>query len=166
MYKRQVPTDLSLKELCDDSGIPERTVRYYIANGIIPPAPRSGPGVRYPRTHLTRLKLIRKWQEEGLPLDQIRKLLADLTDVEVERLDNREPSSTATDYVKKVPGRATSRLAPQPPEPDDPIARAHWERFAVDDDVEIHVRRPLSHTKSRRVEALVREARRILRETP
>ncbi len=181
------PTEITLKELCDDSGISERTVRYYMANGIIPPAPRSGPGVRYPRTHLTRLKLIRRWQEEGLPLDQIRKLLADLTDVEVERLHAKDakdaapapPRSSAADYVKKVLGRAarpapspaspppsSAPPSPQPPEPDDAIARAHWERFAIDDDVEIHVRRPLSHLKNRRVEALVREARRIMKETP
>lgn len=174
---RSEEDDLSLKELCDESGVPERTIRYYMANGILPPAPRSGPGVRYPRTHLARLELIRGWQEEGLPLEQIRKLIGDLDEVEVERLYLKEMKEaapvpegrgSAADYVKRVLGRsgrpaASSGRAPAG-EPDDGIQRAHWERFVVDEDVEIHVRRPLSHLKNRRVEALVREARRIMKD--
>jgi len=172
--------ELTLKELVEESGVSERTVRYYMANGIIPPAPRSGPGVRYPRGHLTRLRLVRRWQEENLPLEQIRKLLADLTDVEVERLYQKEVRTpepepeargSAADYVKKALARSATRprMPTQLPldEPTEaPVARSTWERYVVDDDVEIHVRRPLSTPQNRRVDALLKEARRIMKEKP
>lgn len=172
--------ELTLKDLCEESGVSERTIRYYIANAILPPAPRSGPGVRYPRAHVARLRLIRQWQEENLPLDQIRKQLAGLDDVEVERLYQMEakratrgPEATggAADYVRRVLGKSAgppSSPAQMPlmPPPEVPVARSHWERFALDEDVELHVRRPLSHLKNRRVEALLQEARRLLKETP
>jgi len=176
MVDSEEPT---LKDLCEESGVSERTVRYYMAQGIIPPAPRSGPGVRYPRAHVTRLRLIRKWQEANLPLEQIRKQLADLDDVEVERLFQsqapkaaREPEAggRALDYVRKALGMS-SAATPAPsqmpliPATEVPVARSQWERYVVDEDVEIHVKRPLSHLKNRRVDALIQEARRLLKET-
>lgn len=167
----------TLKDLCEESGVSERTVRYYMAQGIIPPAPRSGPGVRYPRAHVTRLRLIRKWQEANLPLEQIRKQLADLDDVEVERLYQsqapkaaRDPEAggSALDYVRKALGKSGSPSPSQMPPTattEVPVARSQWERYVVDEDVEIHVKRPLSHLKNRRVDALIQEARRLLKET-
>lgn len=169
--------ELTLKDLCDESGLSERTVRYYMAEGLVPPAPRSGPGVRYPRTHLTRLRLIRNWQDSNLSLEQIRKLLADANDAEIERMyQTQKPRSgsgadaggSAADYVRKVLGKASgvARASSQLPlEPSPEAARSQWERFLVDDDVEIHVRRPLPHAKNRRVDALLKEARRLLKET-
>jgi DNA-binding transcriptional MerR regulator len=171
--------DLSLKELCEASGVSERTVRYYMAQGLIPPALRSGPGVRYPAGHLTRLRLIRRWQDDYLPLEQIRKLLANLSDAEVERLFRasearsvREPqgNGSAADYVRRVLGRLPSTPhAPLPTSPtsapDVAISRSQWERCVVDEDAEIHIRRPLSHVKNRRVDALLAEARRLLKES-
>lgn len=164
---------LTLKDLVVESGVSERTVRYYMAEGLLPPAPRSGPGVRYPAAYLMRLKLIRRWQEDNLPLDQIRKLLTDLTDVELERLYLKEvkPAApeargSAADYVKKVLGRGASaprQMTLVPPE--DTVARSSWERYVLDEDVEIHVRRPLSVPKNRRVDALLKEARRLLKES-
>lgn len=173
--------ELTLKDLCEESGLPERTVRFYMAKGIIPPAPRTGPGVRYPRAHLTRLRLLRKWQDAQLPLEQIGKLLAGLDDAGVERMYRSQTAETAraaggsevgsaTDYIRKALGKTSSPTHPaaqMPPLPptEDTFARSQWERFVVDDDVEIHVRRPLHHTKNRRVEALLQEARRLLKET-
>jgi len=170
---------LTLKDLCEISGVSERTIRYYMANGILPPAPRSGPGVRYPVSHVTRIRLIRRWQDNQLPLDQIRKLLTGLDDVEVERMYQaeaprvaRDPEEigSAADYVRKALGRGAGPLPsplqmPLSPPTEVAIARSQWERYTVDDDVEIHVRRPLPHSKNRRVEALIQEARRLLKET-
>lgn len=176
--------ELTLKDLCEESGLSERTIRYYMAEGVIPPAPRSGPGVRYPRAHLTRLRLIRKWQDANLSLEQIRKLIADANDTEVERMvqspkvrviPDPEAAGSAADYVRKVLGKTSGAArsptqAPRTPAPDpqdmpgSPISRSQWERFVVDEDVEIHVRRPLSHAKNRRVDALLQEARRLLKE--
>lgn len=160
---------LTLKALCEESGVSERTVRYYQQQGLLPPAPRSGPGVRYPASQLWRLRLIRRWQDEYLPLEQIRKLLSDLGDAELEKIAHAgapptsAPRGRVADYVSKVLGKpapAPERQAapPRAPEP----ARSQWERWVLDADVELHVRRPLSHVMNRRVEALLAEAKRIL----
>ena len=51
------------------------------------------------------------------------------------------------------------------PATEVPVARSQWKRYVVDEDVEIHVKRPLSHLKNRRVDALIQEARRLLKDT-
>ena len=45
-----------------------------------------------------------------------------------------------------------------------PLQRSQWERLALTDDVELHVRRPLSRDANRRVEKLIEEARKIFEE--
>ncbi|MCC6625371.1 MAG: MerR family transcriptional regulator [Deltaproteobacteria bacterium] len=168
--------ELTLKELCEESGVSERTVRYYMQQGLLAPAARSGPGVRYPASQLSRLRLIRRWQDEYLPLEQIRKLLSELPDAEAERLTSDRPPpagaksatgetrSTAADYVARVLGRdplaRPARAAT--PAPGGEPQRSHWERYALTEDLELHVRRPLSHAMNRRVEALLAEARKLL----
>ena len=42
--------------------------------------------------------------------------------------------------------------------------RSQWERIALTDDVELHIRRPLSRDANRRVERLLEQARRIFEE--
>lgn len=42
--------------------------------------------------------------------------------------------------------------------------RSQWERFAIDPDVEIHVRRPGSRASNRKVEKLIEFARSIFKE--
>ncbi|MCW5942393.1 MAG: MerR family transcriptional regulator [Fimbriimonadaceae bacterium] len=47
-----------------------RTVRYYIANGLLPP-PSGGPKfARYGVEHLRRIVAIRQWLDEGLSLQE------------------------------------------------------------------------------------------------
>jgi hypothetical protein len=45
-------------------------------------------------------------------------------------------------------------------------ARSQWERVALDPDVELHVRRPLSRHQNRAVERLVAFGRHVLEEDP
>jgi DNA-binding transcriptional MerR regulator len=50
--------------------ISERTVRYYISNGLLPP-PSGGPKyARYGIEHLLRIVSIRQWLDSGLTLEQ------------------------------------------------------------------------------------------------
>src|SRR5262245_19322870 len=69
---------LSLAELAAAAGVSPRTVRYYIAQGLL-----AGPGARgrqasYGEDHLLRLLLIRRLAERHTPLTQIRDLVAPL----------------------------------------------------------------------------------------
>jgi DNA-binding transcriptional MerR regulator len=61
----------TLAELADASGVAARTIRYYIARGILPPPLVGGRGACYGRAHLERLASIQALQSQGLTLAQI-----------------------------------------------------------------------------------------------
>jgi DNA-binding transcriptional MerR regulator len=65
--------ELSLAELATESGVPERTIRYYIARGLIGGPARSGRGAVYTGEHLERLQEIRRQQRQGLTLAEIER---------------------------------------------------------------------------------------------
>jgi DNA-binding transcriptional MerR regulator len=74
---------LSLAELADASGIPVRTLRYYVAQGILPAPGRQGRLTRYPAATLRRLQLLKRLRVANLPLAEIRERLAAMSDEEV-----------------------------------------------------------------------------------
>jgi DNA-binding transcriptional MerR regulator len=77
---------LSLQELTDAAGVSVRTVRYYIAEGLLPAPMGSGPASFYTPNHLRRLRLIGRLKEAYLPLKEIRRRLEGVTDEAVEGL--------------------------------------------------------------------------------
>jgi DNA-binding transcriptional MerR regulator len=77
---------LTLGELTAAADVSVRTVRYYIAEGLLPPPEGSGPGSAYTQGHLDRLRLIQRLKEAYLPLKEIRRRLSGLTDDEVRSL--------------------------------------------------------------------------------
>src|SRR5215213_5876775 len=77
---------LTLSELTAAADVSIRTVRYYIAEGLLPPPEGSGPGSSYTRGHLDRLRVIQRLKEAYLPLKQIRRRLSGLADDEVRSL--------------------------------------------------------------------------------
>ena len=93
----------SITDLARLSGVTPRTVRYYVAQGLLPSPEQAGPSTRYGEGHLARLRLIRRLQREHLPLAEIRARLAPLGDDEVEQL----VAATDTDpAVAPTPDRA------------------------------------------------------------
>ena len=97
-----------LTELCERADVTPRTVRYYIQQGLLPSPGARGPGVRYDRGHLDRLRLIRRLQREHLPLAEIRRRLSELDDDVVRQLaespEERGPAAatSALDYVRDL----------------------------------------------------------------
>jgi DNA-binding transcriptional MerR regulator len=159
--------DYTLQHLADLADVTPRTIRYYIAQGLLP-SPGAGAGARYGEHHLERLRLIRRLQRSHLPLAEIRAQL------------NR---GSATDYIQSVlrpptqppPAAAAmaraafAPLAPTPawlpaprhgPQPD----RSQWDRIDLSPDVELHIRRPLTRDHNRRVDRLIAVARELLQE--
>lgn len=63
--------ELSLTELAAESGVPERTIRFYISRGILDGPVRGGRGAFYTSAHRLRLDEIRKKQAGGLTLAEI-----------------------------------------------------------------------------------------------
>jgi DNA-binding transcriptional MerR regulator len=184
-----MPTQYSLADLCDLADVTPRTVRYYIAQGLLRSPSGAGPSSRYDDGHLNRLRLIRRLQREHLPLSEIRNRLAAVSDEEAEAIA-REPApvvDSASDYIARVlasrgmPNRPTPppsvqvaalRAPPAPaarstaPAEEAPPARSQWERIALDPDIEVHIRRPLSRDRNRLVDRLLQAARAILKEEP
>ena len=104
----------SLTELADLAGVTPRTVRYYLAQGLLPAVGQSGPGSKYDAGHLARLRLIRRLQAEHLPLAEIRRRLDDLDDDDIRDLagegEPAPPADSALEYLRTVlaaPGTAT-----------------------------------------------------------
>jgi DNA-binding transcriptional MerR regulator len=104
-YISGMPDDpYSITDLARLSGVTPRTVRYYVAQGLLPSPEQAGPNTRYGEAHLARLRLIRRLQQEHLPLAEIRGRLALLNDHEVEQL-----VAAGTELaVEQTPDRALS----------------------------------------------------------
>ena len=61
----------SLNELAKKSGVPERTIRYYISRGLIPGPVRGGRGAEYTPEHLAGIQTVRQLQSAGMTLAEI-----------------------------------------------------------------------------------------------
>ncbi len=103
-----MPDDVrySLTELADLAGVTPRTVRYYLASGLLTGVGQSGPGAKYGEEHLGRLRLIRRLQRDHLPLAEIRRRLEGLDDAAVRGLaeadDAPPPGDSALDYIRSI----------------------------------------------------------------
>ncbi len=71
MYSGTVPDSMTLAELSEASGVPPRTLRFYIARGLLQGPAKAGRGATYTEDHLRRVEQIKKWQAEGRMLSQI-----------------------------------------------------------------------------------------------
>ncbi len=70
--KRVKLNELKLDELAEASGVPPRTIRLYIARGLLPGPLRSGRGAVYGAEHLAALQRTKDLQRQGLTLAEIR----------------------------------------------------------------------------------------------
>ena len=68
---------LTIGRVASDAGVNVQTVRYYERRGLIPKPPRSRSGYRqYDSESVARLRFIKRAQELGFSLREIRELLA------------------------------------------------------------------------------------------
>jgi DNA-binding transcriptional MerR regulator len=116
-----VNTELSytISDLARLSGTSVRTIRYYLSQGLLPPAGEPGPGAHYTEGHVNRLRLTKRLQEQHLPLAEIRNRLAELTEAEISTLVAAEqpagPSTSALDYIRTVLSKGERSMAGPPP---------------------------------------------------
>ena len=74
-----MPEELTLAELSEASGVPARTIRFYIARGLVEGPSKAGRGASYTAGHLERIEQIKKWQSEGRMLSDIAREFGDKT---------------------------------------------------------------------------------------
>lgn len=65
----------TLAELSEESGIPARTIRFYIARGLLAGPVKAGRGAVYTAEHLARLEKIKDLQAQGRTLAEIVHVL-------------------------------------------------------------------------------------------
>jgi DNA-binding transcriptional MerR regulator len=66
----------NIHDLATLASVPTRTVRFYIAEGLIDRPHGARRGAWYEDRHLQQLLLIRRWTDAGLSLDRVRELQA------------------------------------------------------------------------------------------
>lgn len=67
--------EFSLEQLAEASEIPARTIRYYIARGLLDGPSKAGRGATYTPDHLARLQQIKRLQAQGRTLGEIDAVL-------------------------------------------------------------------------------------------
>lgn len=91
----------SLSDLERETKISGRTIRYYITEGLLPPAYGRGPSATYDLGHLLRLRHIAALREQRLGLQEIRERLAGLTDDDIATLLNVQTEPTQ-DFWRRI----------------------------------------------------------------
>jgi DNA-binding transcriptional MerR regulator len=166
----------------------ERTLRYYLAEGLISPATeKQGTASVFAYTHLLQLLVVKKLQSEHLPIRKIKELVHGRSERELERLlglDQKPGAKNeAHSYLENLLTRSSSPSSPSPksqkpvspaagvpsPAPASPTAKqaapaaqATWSRLEIEPGLELHVRgdyAPPSETKDvRRLTRLILDA--------
>lgn len=95
----------------------ERTIRYYLAEGLIPPAEeKQGTASVFGYKHLLQLLVVKKLQAEHLPIRKIRDLVDGRTERELERLLGTEggeaTKNEALSYLEKLLTKAPAQASP------------------------------------------------------
>src|SRR4028118_1550782 len=97
----------------------ERTLRYYLAEGLLSPASdKQGTASVFGYVHLLQLLVVKKLQSEHLPIRKIKELVDGRTERELERLLGLDAKAGAKQeahsYLEKLLTRSTSPSASTP----------------------------------------------------
>src|SRR5438046_10688074 len=76
----------TIGELADAAGVTTRTIRYYTAEGLLPPPDTRGRHALYSTDHLRRLQLIARLKDAYLPLSEIKARLDQLMPEQLEQV--------------------------------------------------------------------------------
>ena len=95
---------LTISRLAQLGGVNLETIRYYERQGLLPAPPRTAAGYRvFPREAARRLRFIKRAQELGFSLNEIRELLALRIKVGAKQADMRKRAEAKiTDIEQKI----------------------------------------------------------------
>jgi DNA-binding transcriptional MerR regulator len=115
-------TRYTIGELAELASATPRTIRYYTAEGLLPPPDTRGRYALYSADHLNRLLLIARLKDAYLPLGEIKARMERLSAEQVGQLlaDHvvpARPSGSAADYIAQVLATPATPPAPAPAAP-------------------------------------------------
>ena len=124
---------LTIDELADAAGVPVRTIRYYIAESLLPGPGARGKAAVYTQEHLLRLRLIRVLVEQRVPLAEIRERVSGLSNEDIRSLLSQETQLQSTlsriaeapspkAYIGALLERARSHRSSVAPSPSSSLA--------------------------------------------
>jgi len=108
----------TIGDLADAAEVTPRTIRYYTAEGLLPPPDTRGRYALYGEDHLLRLRLIARLKEAYLPLSEIKARMERLSAEQVAKLlaeygPPSAPDGSAADYIAHVLTASAASLASQ-----------------------------------------------------
>jgi DNA-binding transcriptional MerR regulator len=130
------PQQLTIDELAARVGVSVRTVRFYIAEGLVPGPNARGRAAAYGDEHLLRLRLVRRLVDQHVPLSEVRSRLARLPqddlrsllaeeDLHSERREQVEAQASPRAFVSELLSHArAARTAPRAQQLAAPLARS------------------------------------------
>jgi len=165
---------IGIAELAQRAGVTPRTIRYYVAEGLLPPPGGRGQRRAYTQEHLDRLAAIRELKAAYLPLHEIRRRLAAPSNPP---LPSTSPPSSSSPPPRTGEGLGVgapiAAVASQPPtgfggspgvgriEIYDPPETV-WRRHTLAPGVELHYRETADPDLAAAIRRLIREAAAIL----
>ena len=132
----------------------ERTIRYYMAEGLIQtPGEKQGTASLFGYLNLLQLLTVKKLQAEHLPIRKIRELVAGKSEQELEMLlgvgsvaAKKSRETDAKRYLESLLAPDSAQLskqavaAPPPPAPQMLDQSASWQRVEIEPGLELHIR--------------------------
>ncbi len=96
-YDPPRPLRYTMPDLEREARVPARTIRFYIAQGLLQPAYGRGPTATYDSDHLLRLRYIQYLKDDRLSLSDIHERLSALTpdDIAIALKVELEPTAEA-----------------------------------------------------------------------
>lgn len=140
----------------------ERTVRYYLAEGLLAPAAeKQGTASVFGYLHLLQLLVVKNLQAQHLPIRKIRELVAGRSERELERLlggdEKTADKNAALNYLETLLTQArpaamlppaaptsmnaqrTAAATPAPAAPTASQATGTWARVELEPGLELHI---------------------------
>src|ERR1051325_6468625 len=137
----------------------ERTIRYYMAEGLIQtPGEKQGTASLFSYLNLLQLLTVKKLQAEHLPIRKIRELVAGKSEQELEMLlgvggvaAKKSRETDAKRYLESLLAPESAAFPPRqaaaPPAPMETAAApqmldqsASWQRVEIEPGLELHIR--------------------------
>jgi DNA-binding transcriptional MerR regulator len=131
----------------------ERTIRYYMAEGLIQtPGEKHGTASLFSYLNLLQLLTVKKLQAEHLPIRKIRELVAGKSEQELELLlgvgtvaAKKSRETDAKRYLESLLAPESAPLleqaaAPPLPAPQMVDQSASWQRVEIEPGLELHIR--------------------------
>jgi DNA-binding transcriptional MerR regulator len=156
----------------------ERTIRYYLAEGLIQPADeKQGTASVFAYKHLLQLVAVKKLQAEHLPIRKIRELVTDKDEQQLESLlgvnasarkgtDDKEAKRYLESLLAPSMSFGAIQSAPQETAPLSPAAEAprrdssvSWQRVEIEPGLELHIRSDYKPAVAARTKGLTERIR-------